>query len=559
MKITLIALNARYTHSCPALFYVRNELEKHILTPDITFYQFTINDPYFSTLVRISENRPDYLFFSVYIWNYNYVTRLIKDLAGILPNTRMVLGGPQITFLSDHETPPFCTIIRGEIEGVPAPFYQDLMDDRLKPEYVAEPGNHFPSPYKNEDFSSELKNRAVYYESSRGCPFSCTYCLSSIEKGFWCKDVGQVKEELGEILKHSPGIIRFVDRTFNAHQERALELWQFLSATEGHTTFHFEIAPDRFNKEMFSFLETMPPGRFQFEIGIQSTDPLTLSAIDRAMDVETALANISKLVALDNIHIHVDLILGLPHDVPNTFRKSFNDVFSVFPHYIQMGLLKILPGTPIERSMEEFKMVRCSQPPYEILATHRMNHKTVSRLYWFGKCVEAFFNNRFFRTFFDYIRRMEDDPFAFFNILLKKCLSTGFFEVAKTQKLMTSLLFDLADKRQDRDLLRELLIFDWIRSGHRFLPDYFSSSPLGELRDKLRKQLPQNLEPYFSYKTREEFFKQGVFIQFSGQALKETGLMRDGDGGCVCFLPEPSPGVQKLRNAVLIPDMIFKP
>ncbi|MCK5229470.1 MAG: DUF4080 domain-containing protein [Desulfobulbaceae bacterium] len=553
MEIKLIALNARYTHSCPALFYVRNELEKHILAPDITLHQFTINDPYFSTLIRISDSRPDYLFFSVYIWNYNYVTRLVKDLARILPDTRIILGGPQITFMPDHDLPSGCTIVRGEIEGVEPSFYQDLMDDRLRSEYIAERGNHFPSPYKDKDFSRELKNRSVYYESSRGCPFSCTYCLSSVEKGFWCKDAGQVMEELGEILKHSPMIIRFVDRTFNADQNRALQIWQFLSTTKGDTTFHFEIAPDRFNEEMFSFLETMPDRRFQFEIGIQSTNPLTLSAINRVMDLKTALTNIRRLISLDNIHIHVDLILGLPHETQNTFRKSFNDLFSVFPHYIQMGLLKILPGTPIEQSMEEFEMVRCSQPPYQILATHRMNHETVSRLYWFGECVEAFFNNRFFRTFFDYVRRMEDDPFAFFNTLLKKCLASRFFEAARTQKLMTSLLFELVDKRPDRDLLQELLIFDWFRSGHRFLPDYFPSPPLGEIRNTLRKQLPQNLEPYFSYKTREEFLKKGVFIQFSGQALKETGLTHNENGGYVCFLPETSPGVQKLRRAVLIP------
>ncbi len=246
----LIALNCRFTHSCLALFYVRNELERH-LDCRVDIRQFTINDPYYDTLLRISNSEADALFFSVYIWNGMYIKRLVYDLKRIRPELPIILGGPQAPYLSN--LPACCTVVHGEIEGVDASFYQDLEQGTLRPEYKSAPGNPFVSPYRSEDFTGLLQNRQIYYESSRGCPFFCSYCLSSVTHSVQHKDIDTVKQELENILAVEPLIIKFVDRTFNSNPQRTLAIWRYLSALPYSTKFHFEIAPDRFTEEMFQF------------------------------------------------------------------------------------------------------------------------------------------------------------------------------------------------------------------------------------------------------------------------------------------------------------------
>jgi anaerobic magnesium-protoporphyrin IX monomethyl ester cyclase len=555
MQINLVAVNCRYTHSCPALFYLRNELGCHLPEAEISLHQFALSDPYFSTLLRIAANKPAAVFFSVYIWNSSYVRRLVQDLAKVLPSLAIVAGGPQVSHgnagLADFIG--LCTIVRGEAEGLPEEFYRDLRRNRLQPVYRAAAGRPFPQPYQEHDFTGQLLNRQVYYESSRGCPFSCTYCLSSVESGVRCKEIGLVHEELRVLFKHRPGTIRFVDRTFNADPGRALDLWRFLALHGGETMFHFEIAPELFNEEMFAFLAGVAPGRFQFEIGLQSTNPATLAAVRRRMDLERVRANISRLAGPGNIHLHLDLILGLPFETRESFRRSLNEVFRLFPHYIQVGLLKVLPGTALADSAKDLGLISCQDPPYEVLATRWLPADELVELYWLGECVEAFFNNRFFKTLLGYIRRIEPDPSSFFIDLLTVCREHHFFEVAKTQDLMCRLLVQLAATRTDRELFMELLAFDWLRSGQRSLPVWLGGPSLAAVREQLRQRMPQNWLPWFSYRNREEFFKQGIFAEFSGALLREAGLVDEPRPGHVCFLPARTDGVLKHQEILLLP------
>ncbi len=555
MKIKLIALNARYIHSCLALFYVRNELINHLPDCEIDFSQLTINDPYYDTLNRISEGDPAAIFFSVYIWNSMYVSRLLADIKKILPGVRIVLGGPQAAYLAGENgdgTLENCTVVRGPIEGVRESFYNDLIEGSLKSEYQCDSVNMFRLPYLEADFREELANRHIYYESSRGCPFSCTYCLSSARPGVCHKDINIVIEELSFILAHRPKVIRFVDRTFNDLPERALAIWEFLAQQESGTLFHFEIAPDRFSDRMFEFLKTLDPGRFQFEIGVQSTNAETLKAVNRKMDWKQAAENITRLVALDNVHIHADLILGLPYETRETFSKSFNDVIDLNPHYIQMGLLKVLLDTAISRSVDEFGIIHCTQPTYEILANRWLDRKSLCELYWFGECVEAFYNNRFFRSTLAYVRRKSETSFDFFLGLLEVCRKNNFFEKAHTQELMSIILFELAQQRLDKELLVELLRFDWLRSGHRFLPEYLGKKLLQKAKTALRKSMPQNLQDLYDYHNRDEFFRQTLFIRMSGAALRETGLSADEEDRYICFLQEFEAGVFKFCKVMLV-------
>lgn len=560
----LVSINCRFSHSCLALFYVRNALEQHLPEQSLLLSQFTINDPYYPTLLRISRETTQAVFFSVYIWNHAFIRRLLNDLAQLRPDLALVLGGPQALALSKlsgsaklTELPKKFTLFLGEIEGAPEAFYHDLKQGCLQPIYRATRPSSFPSPYRQEDFTGALKNRQLYYESSRGCPFSCAYCLSSESQGVRHKPVDLVKRELTALIAAQPMIIKLVDRTFNDHSERAETIWQFLLDHSQHShpaelgRFHFEIAPDRFTEPMFDLLATVPCDQFQFEVGIQSFHPQTLAAVHRKIDLEATCRNIKRLLALDTIHIHVDLILGLPFETKQSFRDAFNQVFRLGPHCIQLGLLKILPETAIFRQAKEFGLIFCSEPPYEILATRWLDHQQLSDLYELCECTESFYNNRFFRSLWQYLVQTGEEPFTFFTELLQCCRQYNFFQLSRTHKLMIQILTELLQKRQDRELLLDLLRYDWLRCGHRSLPEYLTTTSQPELRNRLRTSLPQNVEGLFTYQTRVEFLKQASFVELSGEAMEFLDLPDDNTGnGLIALLPEQTEGVMKFNRAV---------
>lgn len=553
MNIQLIAINCRFSHSCLALFYVRNELSKYSgLKP--TIRQFSLNDPYYATLLKISDGKPEAFFFSVYIWNSTYIGRLVEDLHQIMPEIPLVLGGPQAETLR-HTLSLRPTVIHGPIEGLDSSFYDDLRKGHLQEDYKANYQVPFTYPYIQDDFSRQLKNRNIYYESSRGCPFSCAYCLSSINHGLVWHDINATKKELSDILQHSPRIIRFIDRTFNADSQRALAIWHFLAEHHGTTTFHFEIAPDLFNEEMFDFLAQLPTGLFQFEIGIQSTNPASLRAVNRKMDINLAGRNIKRLLSFKNIHIHIDLILGLPHETRQTFSQSLRDVFALQPHHIQMGLLKVLPDTEISRRKKDFGLLNATQPPYEILATNDLTHPELSNLFWLSECVEAFYNSRFFRSFFAYLHQQDVNIFHFFEELLQLCQQNNFFTLAKTQKLMTEILTKLLEPKPEAALYREILIYDWLRCGHHFLPTCLSAN-LKDIKDQLWHLLPDEIPPLYGSRERHTFFKKTIFFQFSRQLLNTVGFDKttSGNVGYVAFLAETS-GIFTLSKTILIPQV----
>ncbi|CAK8723787.1 MAG: Radical SAM superfamily enzyme YgiQ, UPF0313 family [Candidatus Electronema aureum] len=545
----LISINCRYSHSCLAQFCVRAELERYLPDEQVLLSQFTLNDPYYPTLLRISGQPAKALLFSVYIWNHAYIRRLVVDIAKLLPEMPIILGGPQAQALAGLPMIQ-CTIFTGEIEGAGEEFFHDLQVGTLKPFYQAEPSRSFPSPYRQKDFHTHLKNRQMYYESSRGCPFTCSYCLSSISKGVRHKPIEQVKEELAGLIAAHPMIIKLVDRTFNDSPERALALWKFLLKEAGNVRFHFEIAPDRFTEELFALLAQVPCDLFQFEIGIQSCNQQTLAAVKRRMNVEHAEANIRRLVAFDSIHIHADLILGLPFETAASFLDSFNRVFRCAPHYIQLGLLKVLPDTEMQARAAEFGLVYCSEPPYEVLATRWLEHGQLSELHEFCECVESFYNSRFFRSLWPYLLQINEEPSGFFQTLLGCCRAHNFFRLAHTQALMNSLLVELAQQREDGPLLLELLRYDWLRCGQRFLPDNLASSSQSELRDRLRRELPQEIEGLFSTRSRTEFLKHSVFLELSEQAMALLVLGKS--PAVLAFLPEQSSGVMKFNRAVVV-------
>ena len=546
-KIKIIGINARFTHSCLALFYVRNELEKNC--PDVAaeLLQFTINDNYYAMLLRLSRESPDFIFFSAAIWNSALIEKLTLDLRLCLPGCRVVIGGPQASVLDEqlnHSGKDICTVVLGEIEAVGREFYDALMENRLRSRYC---GSFFSLadrfvayPYRQDDFIVQLQNRHIYYESSRGCPFSCTYCLSATEKGVYHKELTRVISELSDILSHQPKVVRFIDRTFNDVPERALAIWQFLAVAGGETLFHFEMAPDRFTEKMFDFLASVQPGRFQFELGIQSTNDQTLAAVNRRVDPDLAYRTVQRLAALGTIHLHVDLILGLPFETYDSFMTSFRDVFAMDSHYIQMGLLKILPDTPIWRESEALGYVFCQEPPYAVLRNNWLNHADLSALYWFCELVEKFHNNRYFVSLWRYLRRSQEDITFFFTKLLALCQSDGFFQLAATQELMCTKLMAIAAEQNDRELISELLRYDWLRCGFRFLPDCLlvekDKEQPEQTRSMLYESLPKEITGIYGKNNRNQFFRKSFFIRISPQTLQEIGLVAPSENPCLCVL-----------------------
>ena len=560
MKVKAVGINARFTHSCLALFYIRHELEKNIPEAHVEICQYTINDPYFATIQRLAEGAPDFIFFSAVIWNSDLVVRLVEDLLVMSDSCHLVIGGPQAEIVgSSFAFSKRVTVFVGNIEAAGVLFFEDLQKRRLQKRYhgsfLKTSKQQLDFPYRPEDFSEGLKNRHIYYESSRGCPFSCTYCLSSSEKGLFHKPLDQVFSELLAILKHRPKVVRFLDRTFNDKPNRALAIWEFLSNNGGQTLFHFEIAPDRFSEEMLRLLQNVVPGRFQFEIGIQSTNPDTLSAINRPIDSVAAQHTVARLRVPENIHLHVDLILGLPFDTVETFYRSFNDVFRLRPHYIQMGLLKLLPDTIIQQTAEDEGYLASTTPPYSIFASRWLAAADVRELYWFSECVEKFYNNRYFISFWRHLALTDIDMAAFFVDLTDRFKQRGYLWMAATQETLSSFLYDHAETLDDVELARELLIFDWLRCGHRFLPEHLKGDQAGnDLRRLLHRKLPAEMADLYTKSERSGFLKTSVFHLFSRKALVHLGHHLETDQAIVCFLQKRESSVNRLNHIKVLPS-----
>ncbi len=559
--VKIVGINGRFTHSCLAIFYLREVLEQKCPQFALQLQQFTINDNYFEVVLKLATDTPFAILFSTAIWNSSMVEKILPDLRRILPHTLFIIGGPQAEVIGKNMAGRVnCTIVKGEIEAMSEDFFTAFAKGELASFYQGSllrmDAPDFAFPYRKDDFADILANRHIYYESSKGCPFRCSYCHSSVETGVYHKPLERVKEELRAILEHRPKIIRFIDRTFNDIPDRALAIWQFLLEEGQGTRFHFEMAPDRFTEEMFAFLEQLPPAIFQFEIGIQSTSEQTLNAIRRKADKKRLHSNIARLAAMDSIHLHLDLILGLPYDTEESFAQSFRDVFAMGGHYIQMGLLKILPGTEIAQKAIEYGYIQMAEPPYSLLASRWLPHEKLQQFYWFSELVEKFLNNRYFTSLWNYLRRKKEDIFLFCYDLLLYCQQEKFFEQAATHELMCTMLLSSFTGREDLPLIRSLLLFDWLRCNHRFLPRCLEAAlvePPQQTRDSLYQSLPMEFIPLFSRRERSRFFRKSFFLKIQQETAQELPGFAPVDGICI-FLQKKEKSVHQYNEVFYLPE-----
>ncbi len=425
-KVLLCALNSKFIHSCLAVhslkkFAVSQGYDKE----KIKIKEFTINDNIDFILHGIFSEKPDVIAFSVYIWNVEYVSRLCRILKKISPEIKIILGGPEVSFVENHpffDNNDFDFIIRGEGEKS---FYKLISTGKISDEKVINL-DEIPFPYDEENIQL-FENRIVYYESSRGCPFSCAYCLSSAEKGVRFLSLDRVKSDLEFFSSHNVKQVKFVDRTFNADKKRAYEIWQFIieNFSDKNMNFHFEIAADLLDENLISLLGTAPEGLIQLEIGIQSTKDETLILSCRKTDTQKVLSNTIKLINQGNINIHTDLIAGLPGETLEDFKKSFNDVYVLKSHQLQLGFLKILHGTKMVEISKDFNFIFSPYSPYEILSNKNLSHCDVLFLKKFEDTFEKIYNSQRFILSINELEKYFENPFELFEKI------TEFFEEKK--------------------------------------------------------------------------------------------------------------------------------
>ena len=462
MKILLTALNSKYIHSNLAIYSLKAYADA-VLGSDmgaseclhgsgdraselsaIEIAEYTINQPLSRIMADIYRKNPKLLVLSCYIWNRSEIMQLAEDLGKVMPGTDIWLGGPEVSYDAEetlNELPLIKGIIRGEgekpfTEIVRAYFADNTtrtrVDEELKnisdltfreasggiictPQSRRMDFDSVPFPYENFD---EFNNRIIYYESSRGCPFRCSYCLSSVDKSLKFRSPELVKDELKRFLDSNIPQVKFIDRTFNCNHKHAGEIWRFIRDNDnGITNFHFEVAADLMNDEELELLGSMRAGQVQLEIGVQSTNIRTLTEINRPMDFGKVCEIVTKLKSGNNIHLHLDLIAGLPFEDMQSFRLSFNDVFALRPHQLQLGFLKVLKGSPMESGSEKYGLRYTEAAPYEVLQTRWISYGELTALKSVEEMVDIYYNSGQFMRTVELLLGEFDDAFGFFEAL----------------------------------------------------------------------------------------------------------------------------------------------
>lgn len=479
--ILLTSLNARWTHSSLSVYYIRSALEKAGFASEIL--ELSINLEADDIFASIYAFKPNILAFSVYIWNSNLIKSLLPELKKILPNIKIVLGGPEVSYNAKYwieSFPQIDYIISGAGESAIVHLAKNNFE--LSEKIIFEPNPNFseiPFPYKKTDFS-QLKDKYVYYESSRGCPFKCSYCLSSREdQNLQYKDIKTVKSELEFIANFNPKIIKFIDRTYNANREHSRKIWLFLIEKNYNIKFHFEIHPALLEEEDFNILKEIKKDYFQFEIGVQSLNYNTLQEINRKMDWEKVSNNISRLLKLNNIHIHLDLIAGLPYEDIKSFKNSFNGVYKLKPHQLQLGFLKILPGTLMEEKTASYGMKYLSKAPYTILCNKWISYPELVKLHNFEKTVNIFYNSHNFDTFIENLEEVFPSYFSLYEKLSNLTLSYG--SEIKNMKKTSYLLYKFikSNLENDKDYFEDCLRWDWAKKAKsHYYPEHLNFNKL---------------------------------------------------------------------------------
>ena len=493
MKILLAACNAKYIHSNLAVYDLQAYASDY--ADHIVLKEYTINQQKDDIMRDIYLEHPDVVCVSCYIWNLSFVKELMADLIKILPGADFWAGGPEVSYDAEKfltENSEFKGVMVGEGEETfkeLAGYYVEKNPQNLKDmtgicyrdgDQIIHNGwrqimdlSSIPFIYKD---LSEFKNRIIYYESSRGCPFSCSYCLSSIDKKLRFRDTETVKKELQFFIDNKVPQVKFVDRTFNCKHDHAMAIWKYINEHDnGVTNFHFEISADLLREEELQEMSTMRPGLIQLEIGVQSTNPDTIKAIHRTMDFEKLKGIVDRIHSFGNIHQHLDLIAGLPYEDYDSFRHSFNDVYALKPQQLQLGFLKVLKGSHMMEMCREYGIVYKTQEPYEVLSTKWLDYDHVLKLKTVENMVEVYYNSGQFQNTLEYRENFFQDAFSIYERLGSFYMEKGYGDVSHTRMRRYEILLEFLEDVPEisMDQVKDQMVYDlYLRENLKSRPGF---------------------------------------------------------------------------------------
>ncbi len=551
MNVLLVAVNAKYIHSNLAVYclkaYAQRELSymgyeclhsKQEL--QIELAEYTINQSKDDILKDIYLRSPDVICFSCYIWNLLYVEELIRDLAKILPETVLWAGGPEVSYdAADtlRRLPELTGVMKGEGEKTFTEICKCYMEhgktyrefgkvDGIS--YRAEDGEICENVWREPMDLSEVpfiyhdmkdfEHKIIYYETSRGCPFSCSYCLSSIDKRLRFRDLSLVLSELQFFLDQKTTQVKFVDRTFNCKHEHAMAIWKYIAGHDnGITNFHFEVAADLLNDEEIALIQTMRPGLIQLEIGVQSTNPHTIREIRRTMKLEEVKDHVSRIREVGNIHQHLDLIGGLPYEDLASFRKSFDDVYAMKPDQLQLGFLKVLKGSYMEEMAAAYELKYKDVPPYEVLSTKWLSYADVIELKGIEEMVEVYYNSGQFAHTMAELERYYESPYQMYLELWKYYEEGHYMGIQHKRSTRYEIVLEFvkANFPDAGEMIRELLIYDYyLRENAKSRPEFAGE----DVTDKYF------VRRFYEEEERERTFLKGYESYDKNQMRKMTHL-----------------------------------
>lgn len=498
LKILLAACNAKYIHSNLAVYNLKSCSGEY--SPNVVIKEYTINQIQDDILKDIYLEQPDVICFSCYIWNISFVKELVPDLKKILPHVDFWAGGPEVSYDAVEflkKNPAFFGVMVGEGEETfheLAGYYIERKPENLKeirgvafhdetkvPDIVHTGWRELmdlskvPFAYSN---LTEFKNRIIYYESSRGCPFSCSYCLSSIDKKLRFRDIELVKKELQFFIDNKVPQVKFVDRTFNCKHDHAMAIWRYITEYDnGITNFHFEISADLLREEELALMKTMRPGLIQLEIGVQSTNPQTIKAIRRTMDFEKLKGIVEQIHSFGNIHQHLDLIAGLPYEGYESFHKSFCDVYALRPEQFQLGFLKVLKGSHMMEMTGEYQILYKDREPYEVLSTAWLTYGEILRLKMVESMVEVYYNSGQFKHTLVFLEQYFEDPFRMYEALGRFYEKKGYSEISHSRMRRYEILMEFAGEQKEipLEVLSDVMLLDlYLRENLKSRPSFAS-------------------------------------------------------------------------------------
>lgn len=572
MKVLLAAINAKYIHSNLGIYSLKTYGEKMLKEwglaeqAEISLAEYTINHQMEQILQDIYKRKPDVIGFSCYIWNISYVKVILADIKKVLPDVKIWAGGPEVSYHGEaflKEEPAVDLVMMGEGEITFAHFLKALLEGE---DLKQVPGlmvrnadgtftdtgfrqvmdmSQIPFPYAFMDMK-ELEHRIIYYESSRGCPFSCAYCLSSIDKKLRFRSLDLVLPELEWFLQAKVPQVKFVDRTFNCKKSHAMAIWQYIRDHDnGVTNFHFEIAADLLDKDELDQLSTMRPGLVQLEIGVQSTNEKTLEAIRRKTDIEEIREITETINSWHNIHQHLDLIAGLPWEDLKRFKQSFNDVYEMEPEQLQLGFLKVLKGSYMEELIPTCDLLYSAAPPYEVLCTKWLSYGDVLELKDIEEMTEVHYNSRQFTCTLKELEKEFDTPYEMFSFMAGYYNKNHLFGISHSRIARYEILWKIIQERLEKngkcetqamaenvniseklELYRDLLMTDLylrenVKSRPTFARDLSSSKDFVREFFQKEEKTPEHLSGYEGYDSRQmakmahlEPLRDGTYLLF---------------------------------------------